>query len=277
MPDPLDARDLRDAALFYGLTVAMAIGVAWLARHPDGGRWLVLFMFTPLVAVLLTRLITQRALRLGSDGLGLTRPGFAAWPFALLIPPVLLGLVTLAAMATGLVWIELPAGTGSVTAAAMGFVAGFAVNCVFAFGEEIGWRGFLISRLQGLGPWLAMTVTGALHAVWHLPAILMTPHYHGDGTPWLIVPGFLVVLTLAGVPYGFVRLRTGSVWPAVLMHAMFNSVLFGTENIVRAVDPAMPGYLGGESGIFSIIALVILAFGLARFWCPSPQAAASTR
>jgi membrane protease YdiL (CAAX protease family) len=146
------------------------------------------------------------------------------------------------------------------------FAAGVAIGCVFAFGEEVAWRGWLLPRLLPLGTWAAILLSGFLHAAWLLPAILLTPHYHGAGSPWLIVPGFLAVLTLAGVAYGYLRLSTGSLWPVVIMHAAINVSLARAAAITAPSDAAMADYLGGESGLFTILALMALSLAIAQFW-----------
>ncbi len=48
-------------------------------------------------------------------------------------------------------------------------------------GEEPGWRGFALPRLQGMyGPLVASLVLGAIHAVWHLP-VYFIPGAIADG------------------------------------------------------------------------------------------------
>lgn len=44
-------------------------------------------------------------------------------------------------------------------------------NVIFALGEEIGWRGFLLPRLEPLGQWKAILVSGIIWGIWHAPVI----------------------------------------------------------------------------------------------------------
>lgn len=266
MTDRMDAVKRRDVAVFYAAAVALAVIVALASRAPDGGWMLGLYMFTPLAALLLMRAVVGGGWRTFLAGLGLGRAGWGAWPFALLVPPLLVALVTLATLATGAVQLLPASDRPPLLALPLMFAAGVAFTSVLSFGEEVAWRGWLLPALLPLGVWPAMLVTGFLHGAWHLPAILLTPHYHGEGSPWLIVPGFLAVLTLAGVAYGYVRLSTGSLWPAVLVHAAFNTCLARAASITLPADAAMADYLGGESGIFTILALLVLALLIARFW-----------
>src|SRR6516164_9485487 len=50
-------------------------------------------------------------------------------------------------------------------------------NAVFAFGEEWGWRGFLLFKLLPLGQWPALVFSGALWGLWHTPVVLLGYNY----------------------------------------------------------------------------------------------------
>ncbi|HVO76913.1 MAG TPA: CPBP family intramembrane glutamic endopeptidase, partial [Candidatus Bathyarchaeia archaeon] len=46
------------------------------------------------------------------------------------------------------------------------------VNALFGFGEELGWRGYLLPKLMVLGKWKAYVLLGIVWSLWHLPLIL---------------------------------------------------------------------------------------------------------
>jgi hypothetical protein len=86
-------------------------------------------------------------------------------------------------------------------------VLNFAVNAsvtiiTFAAAEEIAWRGYLLPRLLQLGRNRALAITGLVHAVWHLPLILLTSLYHSDGNLLIIPPLFVATIVAAVVVYG---------------------------------------------------------------------------
>ena len=90
--------------------------------------------------------------------------------------------------------------------------------------EEIGWRGFLQSKLLERNRRLPSVVfLGLIWAAWHLPLILAGFNY-----PEAPVLGALVYFPLAAVGVSgwlaWLTLRSKSLWPAVLFHAGFNSV-----------------------------------------------------
>src|SRR5262249_48654034 len=112
------------------------------------------------------------------------------------------------------------------------------------FGEEWGWRGYLLPRLLPLGQWTGLLMSGAMWGLWHAPLILMGfdyPQHHILGL--LLLTVFCVII---GVILGWTRLATGSVWPAVLGHASMdaNQVLGGAYVLLRArafPDTALAG------------------------------------
>jgi membrane protease YdiL (CAAX protease family) len=260
--------DRRYPSAFYALALAFAV-VAALGAARGVAPLMFLYMFTPLLAVLV--LHATQAGRVGFQWAGLRRltadlslhrPGFRGWPIAILLPPILFGLVTLAVVGTGVAQYHMVAALGPLWLLGVGF------SVVSALGEEAGWRGYLLPSLLQLGIWPAMLLTGLLHGLWHFPVILLTPYYHSAGSPWIVLPEFLVVLTLAGVIYGYLRLWTGSLWPPILLHASINESLAFYEKGTEAADPVRLEYWGAESGGFTIVAVSLVVAWIALRWRP---------
>jgi uncharacterized protein len=136
-------------------------------------------------------------------------------------------------------------------------------------GEEPGWRGFALPRLQQLyGPLVGTLIVGALWALWHLPLFFgpVSPKYVGPDatvisvciafTEFLIaVTGFSVLMT-----WVFNNSR-GSVLLAILLHVSFDtsgvalSTLFPNDSPYYV--PVCFQTLGGAV-VFGAAALVII-------------------
>ena len=134
---------------------------------------------------------------------------------------------------------------------------------IFAFFEEVGWRGYLSPKVYGLNDaLLGHVLVGVIWASWHLPYMRELWAHTSEGLVTLL-PRFILGTIVFAVVYGEIRIRTGSVWPAVLMHWMGNTFAntlltgFAGEGFVSLV----PGkeWLGsfGVGGVF-----VIAIFGL---------------
>ncbi len=125
------------------------------------------------------------------------------------------------------------------------------VNSLFTLGEEFGWRGYLLPKLLPLGTRRALLVHGAIWGVWHWPIIAMGHNYGLDypGAPWAGLLAMLLFTVAAGVVLGWLTLRSGSVWPAVLGHAMINGagglgLLFLVGEPDLLFGPTAAGLLG---------------------------------
>lgn len=90
------------------------------------------------------------------------------------------------------------------------------------WGEEFGWRGYLQIRLFGHRPLLAAVTTGLIWGVWHYPLNLRGYNYPDQPVLGLFV--FPVGTILLSIIFGWLRLRTGSVWAASLAHSATNAI-----------------------------------------------------
>jgi uncharacterized protein len=100
-------------------------------------------------------------------------------------------------------------------------VIGPLIGLPLFFGEEWGWRGYLLNRLLPLGQWPALIISGAIWGLWHAPVILLGYNYPQHRVLGILF--FVVLCVLQGILLGWTRLATGSVWPAVLAHGSINS------------------------------------------------------
>ena len=145
-------------------------------------------------------------------------------------------------------------------------------NSIFAFGEEVGWRGWLLPALRPLGVWPALLISGAIWGLWHSPLILLG--YNFNRTDWSGVALMVGGCVAWGMLLGWARLRSGSVWPAVVGHGALNASA-GLFLIVGAagapLDPALVSPLGVAGWI--VIAVVVLILTLTGQFRREPQLA----
>jgi membrane protease YdiL (CAAX protease family) len=130
------------------------------------------------------------------------------------------------------------------------------IGLLGAAGEEIGWRGYMLPRLlDGRIP-LPVFLSGLIWGMWHLPLILSGLYASGSN---VIVS--CAVFLVGAVAFGFilagVRLATGSIWPAVVMHAVWNGV---TQSVFDRVATGPQAQLWiGESGLLVAATMVVVA------------------
>lgn len=245
------------------------------------------YMFSPALAHVATRLITRE----GWSGTGL-RPRWRAgrwrfWLLAYVLPPLLtvVGAAVYFAVLPGALDAGMTTARGQIADAAQQAgeplpisaaalialqvalaltIAPF-VNAVVALGEELGWRGYLQPRLvELLGTRRGVVLTGVVWGAWHWPLILMGYEYGLDapGAPWLGPVVFLVFAVSAGTVLGWLTVRGGSVWPAVLAHASINA----TATLPILVTAGEPELLVGPLPIGVVGAAGWLAAAALLLW-----------
>jgi membrane protease YdiL (CAAX protease family) len=122
-------------------------------------------------------------------------------------------------------------------------------------GEELGWRGFLVPELS---KWMKFTgvalVSGLLWAVWHWPMIYMGI-YGNEGTPlYFQLLAFTLFITANGVILAYLRLKSSSVWTAVIFHMSSNVFLQEFFTPMTAESERSAWYVGEFGAIPAIVA-----------------------
>jgi membrane protease YdiL (CAAX protease family) len=134
---------------------------------------------------------------------------------------------------------------------------------IFAFFEEVGWRGYLAPKVYGLNDGLlGHVLVGVIWASWHLPYLRELWAHTSEGLVTLL-PRIILGTIVFAVVYGEIRIRTGSVWPAVLMHWIGNTYA-NTLLTGSAGEEFVTFVLGKEwLGSFGVAGVLLIAiFGL---------------
>jgi membrane protease YdiL (CAAX protease family) len=212
-----------------------------------------LLMLAPGLAAVITYLVFERSL----SPIG-WRPGKLQYLILGLVIPVVY-----CSFEYGLVWLT---GRGKYNGQFPPNFLVFLVTMLFngtlsALLEEIAWRGFLVPKMIKLTSFTNTSlITGLIWAVWHYPLIIFTNVRLGN-TP---LPSSLVFFTIFAVGVSFaaawLRLRSGSVWTAALLHGSHNAFMLHVFNTLTT-DSGGTWLLLGEYGAVSAamgILLVIL-------------------
>jgi membrane protease YdiL (CAAX protease family) len=173
------------------------------------------------------------------------------WYLVLLAPTALvIGTISLVAVTRGgpTAALAVPLLSAIITMAFMIFPGS-------ALGEEIGWRGYALPRLQfGRTALTASLVVGSLHGLWHLPLWL-----RGDADYQLSVyPAFLIQALALSVIYTWLyNSSKGSLLLVVLFHMATNAPLTLVLLPLGIENWALPFWL--MAGFTVVAALVVVA------------------
>jgi membrane protease YdiL (CAAX protease family) len=135
-------------------------------------------------------------------------------------------------------------------------------------GEELGWQGYMLPRLlRRFGTVGGIALGGALWGLWHLPMTLLGGSYPGHSL-FVAVPSAVVSAVGAGAVIAMIRLRTTSVWPAVVAHLGLNEFALPLPHLLASPshtpDPLLAGPLSVTTWPVLALAVLLLAATNAR-------------
>lgn len=239
----------------------------------QGGLFVFTLMWSPGLAALLTQFIATRSLR----GMG-WRLGSARWLGIAWILPVVYALPVYAfSWLTGLgnfpnpsriarlaAQYSSPDPTTTVTIFVLFSLTVDMVGPLLSgLGEEIGWRGLFVPELAKMTSFTKTAlISGVVWAAWHMPGIFLAG-LNDTGIPNVYAAVMFAVLVITiSFPFAWLTLRSGSLWPAVLLHAFHNQFVQGILNYLTGKTDITP-YITGEFGIGLALTSLVVAY---VFW-----------
>ncbi len=235
--------------------LAFAFGITWIiffAYILSGNIWaengeisgmeqfVSLGMLCPALAALLTRYVTKEGFAVtGKDsmllGISFKDKKWIYFVIAMLLPWIYFelgnGLTLL--LSPGAFDADYPALLGiadneqaiiylqPITMMISGSLASFC-----AFGEEAGWRGYMMPKMVKLwGGKKAVLIGGIIWGIWHWPLTYVGHNFGRNywGYPFTGFAAMCVMCIFVGIILTFVTYRSGSIWPATILHAINNS------------------------------------------------------
>lgn len=282
-------------AITFGLTWAYEFGVVYpvssgaLAGIPPIAAQLVAgaAMFFPAIGVLITRLVTGEGFKnsvIKPRGFKKALPWFAvAWfgpailtiigaaAYFLIFPqdfdPAMNAFVASQAQTAAAAGSTVPEEllrTALLAQLPLAIVLGPALNILTTFGEEWGWRGYLVPKMAArLRIVPTLLVTGVIWGLWHAPLTIIG-HNYGMGYPGWPFAGIAAMCAfciVVGIFLTYVTVRTGSCLAAAIGHGALNAfvsagLLFSVTGGNPFVGPMPVGIIGG--GAFVVAAAFML-------------------
>jgi membrane protease YdiL (CAAX protease family) len=280
------SKTLRNLIIFTAVSLGGGfVGIAVDRLNPPEntmqGLGALIWLASPLAAGLLLRAFGGDGWQDAGFKLNL-KSGWRWYLAALLIIPLVTLLVMIFGSVLGAVDLSGLAAQrwGAFFALAGATFGGVMVKNLF---EEFAWRGYLTPRFDALRlhPLANAALTGFIWAGWHVPYYLyfLDKEVLAAHTP-LSLPAFILlaflVLPFHALAYGELRLLSGSVWPAWLLHNVANAVSLSlVAGGFMVLDRNVAGVLlsPGTEGIFSSLLMGVIGFVLYRHRTRQPQTA----
>ena len=215
-------------------------GFIWDMEDPDSTRLISLIslgMLAPAIAHVLTRTFTKEGFKpAGKDsmmlGINLSDGKWKIFLFAILIPLVY------SATADLLICLSTPGVFDTAVLPASGMpnsmslliplsaVSNGVIVSFAAFGEEFGWRAYMMPKLRSvMGRYPALILGGIIWGLWHAPLTCVGHNFGTDypGFPYVGIIIMCLYCILLGGILTYVTEKTGSVWPAAFLHGVNNA------------------------------------------------------
>lgn len=217
-------------------------------------------MWIPGVTAMITQLIYNKNLK----GFGWKFGKFKYLVFSYLIPLVSGLIVYTLVWIVGMGGISLDnftrrQGSGILIQFIVFATAGLIMSSVSALGEEIGWRGFLVPELAKKYSYTKTSlITSAIWAIYHYPLMIFSDYNNGTSV-WFSMIFFTISVTAVSFIAAWLRLKSGSLWTGVILHASHNLFIQAFFDVVT-VDYGKTKYITTEFG--AGLALVYTIIGI---------------
>ena len=134
------------------------------------------------------------------------------------------------------------------------------MNFVTCFGEEWGWRGYLLPKVsKHFSTIPTLLTTGIIWGLWHAPLTIIGHNYGLGywGFPFTGIAMMCVFCTVLGIFMSYVTLKTKSCIPAILAHGAVNGI--AAIGIYFTADGGNPFVGPAPTGVIGIIPFVLVA------------------
>ena len=264
--------------IYLGLSFGMAwliffvfifTGHTWTGSSPEMLSLVSLGMLAPAIAHVITRKVTNEGFRLTGEksmmlGIDLKGKKWIFFLLAMFLP------VVYSTLGDVIVWLFCPEAFGEAEVSSfvviiyplISIVSGVVLSFA-AFGEEFGWRGYMMPKLIELvGMPKALIIGGIIWGLWHAPLTCVGHNFGMDypGFPYVGIIVMCLFCTVLGTILMYVTVKTNSVWPAAFMHAVNNSAPSAMLLFTRQ-DVEVPMWINTLSNI-PLILIAILCFAL---------------
>lgn len=266
-------RVLKKIAVFYGLTLFFSNIFNAFELHAgkmDTGNLLYVTgaMWSPGLAALLTKRFFGEPIGELPWKWGGARYAWLAYliPLAYALPVYLITWLTplggflepdfCQRTAAQFGWSGFPSGVTLILFVLFTATLGLVGKTSRAFGEEIGWRGFLVPELSKVFGFTGVSlISGLMWAAYHFP-VLLFGDYNKGAPAWYSLICFTAMVVADSFILAWLTLRSNSLWPAAILHGSHNLFI---QSILTPLtrDTGPTKYIIDEFGVGLVITIGI--------------------
>jgi membrane protease YdiL (CAAX protease family) len=182
-----------------------------------------IMFFPAIVALIFNRLIHRKSIK-SMFGCVFTKPNLKSMLFSIGYPLIFIATCGIIALVIDLGHFDL--GGSTLTYIIISSIIVILVNLIFIFGEEYGWRGYLLPKLTKVtGKTMATIILGVVWALYHFPIVYLLAKTTGIGNPPLIatIQAVDVFFFAFASSYSY-YISKGSLIPVMFLHSTWNTI-----------------------------------------------------
>jgi CAAX protease family protein len=255
--------------IFYPITyVVIALGCSWaytafVFSRPERVQHYPFIMFIPASVALALSFVQHRSLSHLLRPI-VRQPRLSIVLFAFVFPVLVIVACAFLAEAFGVASYQ-PGNLQKLLAIKNTPVAMILLGILATFGEEYGWRGYLLPELcKTMRPVVATLCVGIVWALWHGPLLFNLAKVMGTGNPCLVAGVQMCAVIVFSFPFAYTFLQSGSIFPPIIFHYVwnyFNPIVLG--NVYRNRIGIMSGnilLINGEGMLGIVVGSLFVAW-----------------
>lgn len=138
-----------------------------------------------------------------------------------------------------------------------GLIAGLSINAIAGFGEELGWRGFLLTEFKEMSFAKTSLIIGFIWGIWHAPIILMGHNYPQHPKAGVIM--MIIVCILLTPLFIYITIKSRSVIAAAIMHGTLNATAGLAILKIEGGNDLSTG-VTGLAGFLTLLLFIVFMF-----------------
>ncbi|MBB6463689.1 CPBP family intramembrane glutamic endopeptidase [Flammeovirga kamogawensis] len=221
--------DLKYASVFAILTLIISYVFTFFIFFDGENINLVsLVMFVPAIIGLLLNSIRYKSFKKVFAPV-FHRLNLKALAFSVLYPILFIGVICLVTYALGLSTLNKDK---LIELTVLPGIANVLIGLLLVFGEEYGWRGFLLKTAAAAhGKNFAAIGVGIIWALWHAPIVLELAFLTNVEYPFVLMLLQLCAVFIFSMPFAYAYFKSDSIIPPIIFHYVwnyFNPILLGS-------------------------------------------------